>query len=122
AEDVEEAVVDRADVSRDREEFYGPTSGWTCIGPRLLRPVEAVSRVAEARDDEAAVVQPAVDGGADDMDVRMLLVDVLDSGRRGDDADQRHALGAGVLDRRDRRGAGVARGEHRVEHDGVPLV
>src|SRR5205814_530621 len=60
----------------------------------LLRPVEAVAGVAESRDDEAALVQSAVDGGAHDVHVPMLPVHFLDPRRGGDDAHQRHRLGA----------------------------
>src|SRR2546430_12398919 len=47
--------------------------------PRLARAVQPVAGVAEAGDDEASLVEAAVDGGRDDVDVRMLGVHVLDS-------------------------------------------
>ena len=51
----------------------------------------------------------------------MTFVHVFDAGRRGDDADERHRLCARLLDRVDRSGARVPRGEHRVEHDRVAV-
>ena len=43
----------------------------------LLRPVEAVACVAEAREDVALLVQPAIDGRDDDVDVGVLAVNAL---------------------------------------------
>src|SRR5256885_2195648 len=54
----------------------------------LFRAVQAIAGVAEAGDDETALVQGSVDGGADDVHVGMVLVDELDAGGRGDDADE----------------------------------
>ena len=65
----------------------------------LLRPVQPVAGVAEARDDEAALVEPAVEArrrrcarpGTRRAPARPL--------RRGDEADQRHRARARLLDR-----------------------
>src|SRR5207302_5978253 len=45
----------------------------------LARPVQPVAGVAEARDDEASLVEAAVDGGRDDVDVGVLGVHLLRS-------------------------------------------
>src|SRR4051795_5031742 len=58
--------------------------------PGSARPVEPVARVAESRDDEAVLVEAAVDGGGDDVHVGMVGVHVLDSFRRRDQADEHH--------------------------------
>src|SRR5207253_5238181 len=47
----------------------------------LLRAVQAVSRVPEARDDKAPVIETAVDGCAHDVHVRMLVLNELDAWR-----------------------------------------
>ena len=44
-------------------------------GRRLLRAVEAISRVAEAGDDVALLVQVRVDRGDEDVDVGMVALD-----------------------------------------------
>ncbi len=62
-ENLEDVVVGGAEVSRDRDDTHHPT---------LLRAVEPVSRVAEAGDDVALLVQAAVDRRTDDVHVRML--------------------------------------------------
>src|SRR4051794_34536148 len=91
------AVANRVRVS--------PTASARC----LLRAIKAVTRIPQARDDVAAVVELAVDRGGVDHDVRMLSMEALDSLRRRDEADQVDRAGPRVLDRCDRCGGGVPR-------------
>src|SRR4249919_4111357 len=56
----------------------------------LLRAVEPVARVAETRDDEAALVELAVDRRAHDVHVGMVAMHAVDALLNGDQADERH--------------------------------
>ena len=87
---VDEAQVTggRADRRREQQDDHergrGSVEHFEVVGQlapdhrALLRPVEPISRVAEARDDVALLVQAAVDRGDDDLHVRMAALDVLD--------------------------------------------
>src|SRR5204862_4334168 len=104
---------------RPRDATTARMLAWTSVltpdcrrGALLLRAVEAVARVAEPRHDEALLVQAPVDGGADDVHVRMLAVHLLDPRRCRDDADQRHRLRARLLHGGNRRAARVAGRQH----------
>src|SRR3954469_661751 len=90
--------------------------------PASARAVEPVARVPETGDDEAVLVEPAVDGRGDDVDVGMIRVNVIDPLGRGDETDQHHRARAGVLDGLEGRDARVAGREHRIEHDRVSLI
>src|SRR5699024_7945207 len=84
---------------------------------------QAISRVAETGDDEAAVVELLVDRGGDDAQVDRrvgLLLHRLQALRGGQ---QRHAgdvAGAALMEVLARGDQGVAGGEHRVQHEALP--
>ncbi len=77
--------------------------------------------VAEARQDVAPLVQATVDPGDDDRHVRILTVEALDTLRGGDQGDQTHRVRPRGFHGRDSGRSRVARGQHRVEQDHVPL-
>ena len=54
----------------------------------LPRSVEPIARVAETGNDEAVLVQAAVDGCDDDRGLRVVAVDALDALGRRDERDQ----------------------------------
>ena len=84
----------------------------------LDRAVEPVAEVAEARQDEALLVELAIEGGREDRDVGMVGREPLDALGGGDHADERDRSGGGVrLDVGERRRAASAGREHRIEHE-----
>src|ERR1700722_10195223 len=64
------------------------------VNPELLRPEHPVAGVAEAGHDVAVVVQPLVDGGGPDRNVRMLLLKMRDAFGGGEQADETDVAGA----------------------------
>src|SRR6185312_16198948 len=85
--------------------------------------VEAVARVSEAGHDVADLVESFVEGTENDRDIppRRGLLDRGETLWRADQADGRDVDGAAreqVVDRCNERTTG---GEHRVEHEALPV-
>src|SRR5215470_16990925 len=89
------------------------------LAPRL--PVEPVAGVAQAGDDEAALVEAVVDRGHRDRDLRMGGSDPLDALGRRDQAHEPKLARARRRQDIQRRDGRAASRDHHLEHDDVVL-
>ena len=64
----------------------GPPASVPCFPGGSPGPVQAVAGIPDARNDIAVVVQPFVDGGGEDWDVRVGGVEGLEPFRRRQEA------------------------------------
>src|SRR5689334_25186481 len=72
--------------------------------PALLRrSVETIAEIAQSWHDVFVVVEPLVDDGCVDVNVRMMTLDERDALRRRDDADDADGGGAGPRQEIERR-------------------
>src|SRR5262245_46427520 len=85
------------------------------------RPVEPVPEIAEAREDELARVERAVDGGRVDVNARMPGLDCGDAFRRGDDAGEPQLASAGRHQQIEAGDGATAGREHGIDqqHEAV---
>ena len=81
---------------------------------RLERAVEAVAEVSEPWHDVALGVQPAVESGSDDVELRGAVLQERGALRRCDDAEEDDAAGAGSDELLHRPGGRAARREHGI--------
>ena len=89
---------------------------------RLFRSEDAVTGVAEAREDVAVVVELTVNSCNIDINIRMLLLHQLDSFRSSNQTHQSDVLASLLLDKVNSI-AGASTGcEHRVSQDDQSLV
>ncbi len=84
---------------------------------RLLRRVQAVAGVAQARDDVGVLVEHFVHGADDDVDVRVLALHAGDALGAAENTHEDDATRAAVLEVLHGEAGAAGGGQHGIEHE-----